>query len=318
MLRGSLAGLWGLAMVHNSPEMPALTRINSTTGAQTIEGPGLASLAATGDLATVDSSRGVLWYLGDTAALGTTLTGVSLFNGTIICEQAVPIREIGFVGFGQSLNLLPARDALVATGIQSQNNVSSHVVFMASADPARCGAPLTRVGSFAPDADYVPMLHASALDAAGQRLFLGLATGPSSFAVGIVDLATGALLRVDAEDASHTLVGMKFDPASGLLTGLASSADYAQLLLVQLSPGTGAWRVREVASPFPVVMGNAGSVSAYDAGSGALFALLAANTSTAEVRLAAVDVASATLRSAPVLQQVGLGLLLNLAFADEA
>ena len=317
-MRASLAGLWGLAMVHNSPEMPALVRINATTGAQAIMGPALSALAATGDLAAVDTSRRVLWYLGDTAALGTTLTGVSLLNGTIICEQAVPIREIGFVGFGQSLNLLPQRDALVATGIQTQNNVSAHVVFLASADPARCGAPLTRVGAFAPDADYVPMLHASALDAAGQRLFLGLATGPSSFAVGVVDLATGALRRVDAEDAQHTLVGMKYDPVSGLLTGLASSADYAQLLLVQLAPDTGAWRVRRVDTPFPVVMGNEGSVSAFDAGSGALFALLAANTSTAEVRLATVDVASAAVLTAPALQQVGLGLLLNLVFADEA
>ena len=155
--------------------------------------------------------------------------------------------------------------------------MTAHVVFRASADPARCGSPLARIGGFVGDADYVPMLHASALDAAAQRLFLGLATGSSSFAVGIVDLATGKLEKVDAEDSSdgHQLVGMKFDAASGTLVGLASGADYASLYLVQLAPETGKWRVRTVPTAFPVVMGNAGSVSAFDAASGTLFALLA-------------------------------------------
>lgn len=314
-------GLWGLAMVHNSPEEPALVRVDGATGGCVLAGPALSPLAATGDLAAVDSARGVLWYLGDTGALGTTLAGVSLVNGSLICQQAVPLREIGFVGFGQSVNFLLATDELILSGIvtNATTNVSAHVVFRASADPARCGSPLTQVGGFVGDADYVPMLHASALDAAAQRLFLGLATGSSSFAVGIVDLATGALERVDAEDPSdgHELVGMKFDPASGTLVGLASGADYATLYLVQLAPETGAWRVRAVPTAYPVVMGNAGSVSAFDAASGTLFALLAANTTTQETRLATVDVASATVVGAPVLQPVGLGLLLNLVFADE-
>jgi hypothetical protein len=164
------------------------------------------------------------------------------------------------------------------------------------------------------------MCHASALDVASQRLFLGLATGSSSFAVGIVDLKTGALARVDAEDAGSgkQLVGMKFDPSSGTLVGLASTADYAQLELVQLSPESGKWRTRVVPNTqFPVVMGNMGSVSAFDAVSGTLYALLAANTTTQETRLGVVDVATATLTAAPVLQPVGLGLMLNLVFADE-
>ena len=61
-------------------------------------------------------------------------------------------------------------------------------------------------------------------------------------------------------------------------------------------------------------------MSAFDAASGTLFALLAANTTTQEIRLAAVDVASATIQGGepPVLEPVGLGLLLNLVFADEA
>lgn len=156
------------------------------------------------------------------------------------CSQAVPIREIGFVGFGQSLNFLPATDELVISGIvtNTKTNTSAHVVFRASADPAKCGSPLTRVGSFTADSDYIPMLHASAIDVSSQRLFLGLATSANGFAVGIVDLATGTLKRVDAEDAGqgHQLIGMKFDPTSQTLVGLASAADYTSMSLVQLTP----------------------------------------------------------------------------------
>ena len=135
------------------------------------------------------------------------------------------------------------------------------------------------------------MLHASALDAAGQRLFLGLATSSSTFAVGIVDLKTGRLERVDAEDAAdgQQLVGMKYDPASATLVGLASGANYASLYQVQLAPLTGKWRVQQVPTKYPVVMGNAGSVSAFEAATGTLFALLAANTTTQELRIAATS-----------------------------
>lgn len=86
--RASLS-LWGLAMVHNSPEEPALVRIDATTGATkgVGGGPPLSPLAATGDLACVNSRRRVLWYLGDTSALGTTLAGVSLDTGKLVCQQ---------------------------------------------------------------------------------------------------------------------------------------------------------------------------------------------------------------------------------------
>jgi len=74
-------------MVHNSPEQPALVSIDAASGATKLMGPALNPLAATGDLAVVDSKRGVLWYLGDTSALGTTLAGVSLANGRLVCQQ---------------------------------------------------------------------------------------------------------------------------------------------------------------------------------------------------------------------------------------
>ena len=54
---------------------------------------------ATGDLGTIDSKRGIFYYLGD-SSLGTTLVGLSLKDGSMACSTAIPFREIGFVGFG--------------------------------------------------------------------------------------------------------------------------------------------------------------------------------------------------------------------------
>ena len=65
-------------------------------------------------------------------------------------------------------------------------------------------------------------------------------------------------------------------------------------------------------------MGNEGSVSAFDAAEGMLFAMLASNTTSRELRLASIDVASATvLFPPPVLEPFGLGLIFNLVVADE-
>lgn len=91
--------LWGLEMVRNSPEEPALATIDSSSGAVTIVGPALGNsswpeLAATGDLASVDSARRRYLYLGDTED-GTTLIGLYLDAktgpiGTVACETFIP------------------------------------------------------------------------------------------------------------------------------------------------------------------------------------------------------------------------------------
>lgn len=68
--------------------------------------------------------------------------------------------ELGFVGFGQSLNFDAATDTLIISGIvvNATTNVTSHLVLRGPA--AACG-PFVEIGRFG-DADYVPMLHASA------------------------------------------------------------------------------------------------------------------------------------------------------------
>lgn len=158
-----------------------------------------------------------------------------------------------------------------------------------------------------------------AADPAAQRLFVGLATSASGFAVGVIDLASGTMVRVDAESATNgdLLVGMKWHAQSATLVGVASTSDYLGLDLVQLDPMSGKWTLTPVVTDYPVVLGNAGSVSALDAATGRLFYLAAANTTTPDTRIVTLDVASATVLAAPSMSVVGLNLLFNLVFPGE-
>ena len=57
------------------------------------------------------------------------------------------------------------------------------------------------MGAFG-DAEYLGMLHASAFDSAGQRLFVTLFTDANTQAIGVVDLKAGADAAREALDPS--------------------------------------------------------------------------------------------------------------------
>jgi len=312
--------LFGLELVHNSPARPGLMSIDRTSAKVSIIGDpnGIPILPATGDLIALDSKRNLLYYLGDTEQ-GTTLAAVSTINGTLICSTVLPVQEIGFVGFGQSVNFDASTDELIISGVvvNSTTNATAHLLMKASAND--CG-PFSIIGRFG-DADYVPMEHASAYDLVGRRLFIGLATGSSSFAVGIIDVDKGVMEKVDVEDSSSGkfLVGMKWHAKSSTLIGLENFPDYDHLNLVQLSPKSGKWSLKQLSTDFPVVMGNSGSVSALDASSDVLFVLLAANTTTQDIRLGQVNVLDATISQTPSINgELGLGLILSLIVPNES
>ena len=71
---------------------------------------------ATGDLRAVDTKRGVFYFLGDTHA-GTTLVGQALADGALVCAGAVPLKEVGFVGMGQSMTVRAALGRLGALSV---------------------------------------------------------------------------------------------------------------------------------------------------------------------------------------------------------
>ena len=66
-------------------------------------------------------------------------------------------------------------------------------------------------------------------------------------------------------------------------------------------------------------MGNSGSVSAFDSSSDNLFILLAANTTSQDIRLGQLRVSDATISMTPSIHgDLGLGLILSLIVPDES
>jgi hypothetical protein len=316
------AKLYGLELVHNSPAQPALITIDDTTGNMSYvgDGKGLNELAATGDLRAVDPKRGIYYFLGDTSA-GTTLVGLSLKDGTQTCKKTVPqLKEIGFVGFGQSLNYDSKNDRLILSGVTKSGNVTGHTVLAASLT-SPCGAGFSSLGTFA-DADFIPMLHSAALDVAGERLFVLVApTKSPPQAIAIIDLKAGKMTKTDVDEGpapADVLIGMDWDVKTSSLVGVMPD-DKGGLLLLSLDPVTGKWLVKPVVQPdkpFGLIGGNEGTVNAF--ANGAIYVLVGNpshdDDKDPEMHVAMIDIAGASMLTHPVLGKLGLGLLLNMVW----
>ena len=305
--------LWGLTIVHPSPTEVALASVDPMTGNVTVAGPALPELFGMSDLVAV--ANGLLFYLGDSHE-GATLVGVSLGNGSRVCSAHVNVAEVQYVGVGQTLDFDPASNTLVLSGVTSDG--SSHAVYRA--DATTCGG-FKKVGTFG-DAKYLPMLHASALDARGRRLYVDLATGANTPALGVVDLTGAKPLQVFAEeatpDAHDLLVGMHFDAATGHLVGVLGGGG-APLSLHTFDTRSQTWAADRLISGVPANWntegGNSGVVSTLDSGSRTLFFIAGRefqlNKTRVEVDyyLAAVDIESAALHADPPRLSAGLKLL---------
>jgi hypothetical protein len=316
------AKLYGLELVHNSPAQPALVEIDAAGGNMSFvgTGAGLGELAACGDLRAVDTKRGIYYFLGDTSA-GTTLVGLSLKDGTQTCKRTIPLKETGFVGFGQSLNYDGPNDQLVISGLSTQGNATGHAILKTDlATP--CGGTLTTVGFFG-DADYIPMLHSASLDIAGQRLFVLVApTQKGPQAVAVIDLKSGKLTKTDIDqgpDTPDVLVGMDWDAKSSSLVGVMPD-DKGGLLILSLDPMSGMWKVKPVSFPdtaFGIVGGNEGTVNAFI--NGTIYVLVANplhdDDKDPDMHVAQIDIEGGLMISHPVLGKLGLGLLLNMVWA---
>ena len=175
--------LFGLTLASNGPATFALVSVDHNGSTRRL-GPSHPELFGCGDLVAI--AHGTLYYLGDTHR-GTTLVGVSLLDGSERCNAVLPMSEMGFVGFGQTLDFDATTDSLVVSGLK-RNATAGHIVLRGSARD--CGAAgwqavanyggacipcprrRPRAGRRADDAPKdaakIPMLHSSALDAAGQ------------------------------------------------------------------------------------------------------------------------------------------------------
>eukprot|EP00729_Bicosta_minor_P017297 gene17297-6575_t len=318
---GSSGGsLHGLILAHNGPSMPALVNIDTLTGNVTQVGPALNPMDGTGDLGTIDSTRGVFFYLGDTSG-GATLVGLSMQDGTISCSVHVPLREISFVGIGQSLDYDASTDELILTGIAmapSGNHsrglagqaATTHAILKGPAAQCRPNGQLEfkQVGSF-PIADYLPMLHSSTLDAKGQKLYVIVSLTKDELAVAVIDLATMTMTKTVAESAPDDAVnGLVWDSIGETLAGVSqSSATGAPgLVLRRLDVATGKWSSTPITSEYGYVGGNAGTVKAMDTEKGILYAEIC-NPPTnpnddCTLHIAGIDLASSKVVTAPAMQ----------------
>ena len=326
--------LWGLGLTHNSPTQVSLLTADSATGALEVVGfePNASSpiqLAAAGDLYAVDAKRRVYYYLGDTPA-GTTLVGLSLDGGAVVCVQPVALSEIQFVGIGQSLDYdSTAAGSLVLTGVApraSNTTKATHSVYRialggmdgddgsSSNDNGdkKCGA-VTKVASFGV-ADYLPMVHGSTLDAASQRLFVDLAPSSAGAEVGVLDLATGKLAAVEPETPAQSLVGLAFDAAAGAdgaLVGVASLGGGPEgVALRSFDVATKKWTLTTLPKQFVAAGINNGEANTFDPMARVLYCTLyvlpAGRDADPTLFTAAIDVATATVLHSHQAGDVGI------------
>ena len=268
-----------MTLVHNGPAQSALFSMDSASGNISLISGGQKAMTATGDLRAVDKKRNIYYYLGDTHA-GTTLVGLDLTTGNLSCSSVVPLKEIGFVGIGQSLVYDGTRDELILSGIVANSTGGVQHQLLRSvkspdADPKDC-ASFTKAGTF-PYATTDPMLHSTAYDEATQRLFVLISENKTALGLAVIDMAAGELSKVEVEGEPPVdqLSGMTWDILTERLIGIMPALDSHQINLMSLDPGSGKWGVREmIAPPEWVVGGNLGDVHAYDPSTGKFYAIL--------------------------------------------
>ena len=241
--------------------------------------------------------------------------GLNLTDGTETCARVVTgLREVGYVGLGQSLDYDDRTDTLVLSGLFGNGTTAGHAVFRSPA--TGCG-PFTRAGTYG-DAEYIPMLYSSTLDAEGQRLFVLLATvknGPTT--VGVVDLTRKMPMRTMAEGTpapDDVLVGMHFDSATQSLFGITANQQAGGLVLHALGVDGGKWaapkKIADVPPRWNALYGNEATVSTFDAATRSMYFIAGTQDGQGNIvaeDLAAVNVDDATLVSHPKLSPVGLG-----------
>jgi hypothetical protein len=313
------ADMVALSLVENSPSGYQLLSVNESTGELAIldgdNQPVHSELAGTGDLCAVDTSLGVWYYLGDTTA-GTTLVGLSTADGSEVCSSTITsLAEIGIVGAGQTLDFDDSTEngSLVMSGVSTTNSTQHAVLRLALGDGARrtiegrkkqprrdggsvpgCGAADGTDGADAfevlgyfGDAAYLPFIHASAIDSAGQRLFVTLQQGDDEvatdvLAVGVVDLVNGEskYYSIAMDSALHLLYGIDYDRREDRLVGVVVNEANSGLNLRSLKLGSSgdgsdaAWSELPLDGAPPewrYLGGNAGTVSCLDEENRVLF-----------------------------------------------
>jgi hypothetical protein len=293
--------LYGLVRVHDLPSLPALVKVNVSSGQLKFVGGGggLNTTAGTGDLVAIHQRSRRYYYLGGGA--GPRLVAVSLDTGRELCGVSLPsLQEIDCVGCGQTLSLVEgeAHGALLISGIGRNASAADpyHTLLRlplpapddhGSAAPfSACPGPIELVGHFGM-ASFTPMAHASEIDPVSQQLFLTLSTSAHSYGIGVVNTSDAHLDVIDEDSArSRSMVGMSWQRQSGKLVGVAQDATKPALSFRTLQPvgsgsgSGGTWTAQPLGLDPSLnltqgpLYGNLGSVRAFDDRDGGLLWVL--------------------------------------------
>ena len=320
------ASIYAVELVENSPAVGALVEVDTTTGNVSYTGGtgsynALSALSATGDLSAIDSEAGLFYFLGDTAG-GTTLVAVSLESGLEVCSsQVTGIEEVGLVGLGQSFDFDVLNRTLVLSGFSSTNQ-SEHILYRTKSISTQisertCDITFDKIETFGLVED-TPILHASAIDSEGQRLFLQLDSNDGTAKISEIPLAGGPMtLYPQGGLPSHLFYGMHWDQETGRIFGVCPGKSAGALELHSLSPSTGKWsssEIQNVPSSWNTLYGNEGDMSTFDEHGRTIF-FVAGNNANAAKFLAQVNIDTSALEDYPVLSgDLGLGSFINMEF----
>jgi hypothetical protein len=234
------------------------------------------------------------------------LIGLSLTTGVEVCKIAIPsLDEVAIVGGGQSITHDTKNDRLIISGLATKDNGTTyfHQVFAASLD--NLTSPMTKIGHFE-YAQFLPVAHATDFDVEGQRLFITLSTAAHEFAMGVFDLAKGTLSTIPMTGTDE-MWGMIYSTADKKLYSVAEGDEKVDWRsLDPTKEGAAAWTsqplaFKEKVAPLRVVLGNLGSVRAYDPSTKSMYVLLSPTPDAEKIHLARIDLATGTVSTHPIL-----------------
>jgi hypothetical protein len=181
--------MYGLTRVKNSPSCSGapsgctqLVSIDVQTGTLVGLGHGVPTLAAVGDLNAIDSEAGIYYFLGDGwNGTGTILVGLSLANGSTVCQRNLNhfVKTEGIVGGGQSLDIVDS--VIRITGLPNASS-SSHVLLTFPVGTKGCGQGWRMsVKTSFPYSGMLPVAHATTLYQ--HTLYTTVSTSPHEYGI---------------------------------------------------------------------------------------------------------------------------------------
>eukprot|EP00944_MAST-04C_sp_MAST-4C-sp1_P006477 g6477.t1 len=311
---GAKGAIYGLALTHNSPAEVSLARLDTGTGNVTTVGAKQSVLDGMGQMSAVDPDNRILYYLGDTSS-GTTLVGLDLENGNLVCKGVVPLREVGYVGIAQSIDFDSKNKDLVITGL-TEGNRTGHSVLRTSGcktGSSKIGR-LVHVGVFG-DASYLPMLHGSCIDAEQQRLFVTIALSKQEVGVGVIDLKNKKpMLTFPADTMEHYVLGMHYNARSQTVMSVVQNQNgELELNSLKVEGTKPTWKsVTLPMQKYQWLYGNTGSVSAFNSNEEELYVLAGEKPSGGgqlpPMHLICISVTKGEVTNTPLVSGLPLGI----------